>query len=485
MVKNVETKGSVQALANRETDFPGWYNDVVARAEMAEPAPVRGCMVIRPYGYTLWENSRDILDRRFKETDVVNAYFPLLIPQSFLLKEAEHVEGFAPEVAWVTKGGDEELQEPLAVRPTSEAIIGPIYAKWIQSYRDLPLLINQWCNVMRWEKRPRLFLRTTEFLWQEGHTAHATLDEAEERTLLMLDVYRAFLEEDLAIPVVPGRKSESQKFPGALRTYTVEALMADGKALQSATSHNLGDHFAKGFDILFLDENNQRQFAWTTSWGLSTRVVGAMIMVHGDQQGLILPPRVAPFQAVIVPIWRKDEEKASVMEAVNRVTTALKAAGVRVKVDATEDKSPGWKYNEWELKGVPLRIEIGPRDVQNNSVVLARRDTRTKDFVSMDDLSRRVPELLDEIQKALYQRAVDFRESHTYKADTFEELKEGIEKGGFVDASWCGDPACEERIKDETQATNRCIPLAQSGSAGPCVVCGRPSQERALFAKAY
>lgn len=477
--------GGQQGLADRTTDFPGWYNDLVMRAELAEDAPVRGCMVIRPYGYTLWENGRDILDRRFKDTGVVNAYFPLLIPQSFLLKEAEHVEGFAPEVAWVTRGGGDELAEPLAIRPTSEAIIGPIYARWIQSYRDLPILINQWVNVMRWEKRPRLFLRTTEFLWQEGHTAHATLEEAEERTRLMLEVYRAYLEEDLAVPVVPGLKSESQKFPGALRTYTVEALMGDGKALQSATSHNLGDHFAKAYDVMFLDENNQRQYAWTTSWGLSTRTVGAIIMVHGDQQGLILPPRVAPFQVVIVPIWRKDSEKTDVLAMVDRVTATLKNAGVRVKIDAAEDKSPGWKFNEYELKGVPLRIEIGPRDVQNNSVVMVRRDTRAKEFVSADELGSRVPTTLDQIQKDLYARAVEFRDSHTYPASNFEELKEGIDRGGFVDALWCGDPACEEKIKQETKATNRCIPLDQPGGTGPCVVCGRSSDKHALFAKAY
>jgi prolyl-tRNA synthetase len=480
-----ETAKSVQPLADRENDFPGWYNDVVLRAELAEDAPVRGCMVIRPYGYTLWENARDILDRRFKDTGVVNAYFPLLIPRSFLLKEAEHVEGFAPEVAWVTEGGDEPLAEPLAIRPTSEAIIGPIYANWVQSYRDLPLLINQWANVMRWEKRPRLFLRTTEFLWQEGHTAHATHDEAEERTLQMLKVYSDFLEEDMAIPVVPGRKSESQKFPGALRTYTVEALMADGKALQSGTSHNLGDHFAKAYNVVFLDENNQRQYAWTTSWGMSTRIVGATVMVHGDQQGLILPPRVAPFQVVIVPIWRKDEEKTGVMAAVDRVAATLKAAGVRVKVDASDQKSPGWKFNEWELKGVPLRVEIGPRDVQNNSVVLVRRDNRAKEFVGVDALAERAGEVLEDIQKALFRRAIEFRDTHTYKALTYEQLVEGIEKRGFVDAFWCDDPACEEKIKQDTKATNRCMPLDQPGDSGPCVVCGKTSNVHALFARAY
>lgn len=483
--EKAEAKGFGQSLADKVSDFPGWYNDVVMRAELAEDAPVRGCMTVRPYGYAIWENARDELDRRFKETDVVNAAFPLLIPKSFLLKEAEHVEGFAPEVAWVTIGGDEELAEPLAIRPTSEAIIGPIYARWIQSYRDLPVLINQWANVMRWEKRPRLFLRTTEFWWQEGHTAHATLDEGEERTLQMLEVYRSFLENELAIPVIAGLKSESQKFPGALRTYTVEAMMGDGKALQAGTSHNLGDHFARAYDITFLDENNTLQYAWTTSWGMSTRIVGAVIMVHGDQQGLILPPHVAPYQVVIVPIWRKDEQKAEVMAAVNRASAALKAAGIRIKVDATEAKSPGWKFNEWELKGVPLRIELGPRDVENNSVVLARRDNHAKASVPMGELSQRVPELLEEIQKALFDRALEFRQANTLHATTYDALKAGIEQRQFVDVFWCGNPACEERIKAETKATNRCMPLDQPGDSGPCVLCGAVSDKHWIFARAY
>jgi prolyl-tRNA synthetase len=486
--ETADQRGSGQGLANKETDFPGWYNDVVMRAELAEDAPVRGCMVVRPYGWTLWENAVDILDRRFKETDVVNAAFPLLIPQSLLLKEAEHVEGFAPEVAWVTIGGGDELPEPLAVRPTSEAIIGPIYAKWIQSYRDLPILINQWGSVMRWEKRPRLFLRTSEFWWQEGHTAHATEAEAEERTRMMLEVYRAFLEEDMGIPVIPGRKSEGQKFPGALRTYTVEAMMGDGKALQAGTSHNLGDHFAHAYDIMFLDENNQRRYAWTTSWGMSTRIIGATIMVHGDQAGLILPPRVAPHQVVIVPIWRKDEEKADVLALVDRVAAQLKKAGVRVKVDAADTKSVGWKFNEWELKGVPLRIEIGPRDVQNNSVVLARRDIRSKEakeFVGVDALTNRVPELLDDIQKSLFNRAVAFREANTVYASTYDELVQGVEDRKFVHAFVSTDPEVEEKIKNDTKATHRCVPLDQKGDRGPCIVTGKICSERAVFARAY
>ena len=485
-----QDKPNEQALPNRQTDFPGWYRDVVMRAEMAEEAPVRGCMVVRPYGWTLWENAQSILDRRFKETDVVNAAFPLLIPRSYLVQEADHVEGFVPEVAWVTQvgSGQEELAEPLAIRPTSEAIIGPIYAKWIQSYRDLPILINQWCSVVRWEKRPRLFLRTTEFWWQEGHTAHATEAEAEERTRQMLEVYRAFLEEDMAIPVIPGLKSESQKFPGALRTYTVEAMMGDGKALQSGTSHNLGDHFARAYDILYLDESNQRQYVWTTSWGMSTRIIGATIMVHGDQQGLILPPRVAPFQAVIIPIYRSDDQRAPVLAAVDRAAAILKGAGVRVKVDASDARSAGWKFNEWELKGVPLRVEIGPRDVENNTVVLARRDRpgkEGKEFVSVDALAARAPELLSEIQSALFQRAVEFRESNTVQARTVSELAEAVAAGKFVRAYWSGDPIGEERIKQETGATVRCIPLDQPDAEGQCITSAVTTTQQAIFARAY
>jgi prolyl-tRNA synthetase len=485
-----QEKTNEQALPSRQHDFPGWYHDVVMRAELAEEAPVRGCMVVRPYGWTLWENAQSILDRRFKATDVVNAAFPLLIPRSYLVQEADHVEGFVPEVAWVTQvgSGQEELAEPLAIRPTSEAIIGPIYAKWIQSYRDLPILINQWCSVMRWEKRPRLFLRTTEFWWQEGHTAHASEQEAEERTRQMLEVYRAFLEEDMAIPVIPGLKSEAQKFPGALRTYTVEAMMGDGKALQAGTSHNLGDHFARAYDIQYLDESNQRQYAWTTSWGMSTRIIGATIMVHGDQQGLILPPRVAPYQAVIVPIYRSDDQRASVLEAVERAASILKDAGVRVKVDASDARSAGWKFNEWELKGVPLRVEIGPRDVENNTVVLARRDRpgrEGKEFVGVDALAARAPELLNEIQGALFRRAVDFREANTVQARTVAELAEAVTASKFVRAYWSGDPVGEERIKQETGATVRCIPLDRPGEEGQCITSEVATRQQAIFARAY
>lgn len=485
-----QDKAYAQALANKTTDFSGWYNDVVMRAELAEEAPVRGCMVVRPYGWTLWENAQAILDRKFKETDVVNAAFPLLIPRSFLVKESDHVEGFVPEVAWVTQvgSGQEELAEPLAIRPTSEAIIGPIYAKWVQSYRDLPILINQWCSVVRWEKRPRLFLRTSEFWWQEGHTAHATQEEAEERTLMMLEVYRSFLEEDMAIPVIPGLKSEAQKFPGALRTYTVEAMMGDGRALQAGTSHNLGDHFARAYDIQFLDESNARQYAWTTSWGMSTRIIGATVMVHGDQQGLILPPRVAPYQAVIIPIWRADDQKAVVLEAVNRIAATLKAAGIRIKVDASDAKTAGWKFNEWELKGVPVRIEIGPRDVENNSVVLARRDRPGKEgkqFVSQDGLAVHLSALLDDIQSALYSKALAFREANTVNVKTEQELAEVVGSRKFALAYWSGDPEGEERIKQATGATTRCIPLDQPGVEGICITTGKPTTQQAIFARAY
>jgi prolyl-tRNA synthetase len=461
-------------------------NQVVRKAELADYAPVRGCMIIRPYGYAIWENLQRLLDARFKETDVVNAYFPLLIPRSFLEREAEHVEGFAPEVAWVTRGGGEELEEPLAIRPTSETIIGHTYAKWIQSYRDLPILINQWNNVMRWEKRTTLFLRTSEFLWQEGHTAHRTLEEAEERTLQMLEVYRAFAEEDAAIPVVAGRKSENEKFAGALRTYSIEAMMGDGKALQAGTSHNLGMNFAKSFDIQFLDSDGQRKYCSTTSWGMSTRMIGGLIMVHGDSSGLILPPRLAPYQVVIVPIWRKEAEKSVVIEQVTRVEKMLKGK-VRVKVDMSEN-TPGWKYNEWEMRGVPVRMEIGPRDVQNNSVMLVRRDNRAKTPVSVDALETRLPELLEEVQKALFQRAVEFREKNTYYTDSYDEFKRIIaEKRGFVRVKWAEDSAAELAVKEETKATLRVIPFDQpvGGVKGKCIYTGKPATCEAIFARAY
>ena len=475
----------VEEIIDQEDNFSQWYNQVVRKAELADYAPVRGCMIIRPYGYAIWENIQRLLDARFTETDVVNAYFPLLIPRSFLEKEAEHVEGFAPELAWVTRGGGEELEEPLAIRPTSETIIGHSYAKWVQSYRDLPILINLWNNVMRWEKRTTLFLRTSEFLWQEGHTAHRSLEEAEERTLMMLEVYRAFAEEDLAIPVLTGRKSENEKFAGALRTYAIEAMMGDGKALQAGTSHNLGHNFAKGFDIQYLDADGQRKYCATTSWGLSTRTIGGVVMVHGDSSGLIIPPRVAPYQVVIVPIWRKDADKAAVTEVVARIQKMLKGK-VRIKADMSEN-TPGWKFNEWELRGVPLRMEIGPRDVQNNSVVLVRRDNRAKESVSFDALETRLPELLDEIQHALFQRALEFREKNTFYTESYDEFKQIIEQRGFARVKWAEDSEAELAIKEETKATLRVIPFDQpeGGVTGSSIYSGKPATCEAVFARAY
>lgn len=476
----------VEEIVDQEDNFSQWYNQVVRKAELADYAPVRGCMIIRPYGYAIWENLQRLLDARFKETGVDNAYFPLLIPRSFLEREAEHVEGFAPELAWVTRGGGEELEEPLAIRPTSETIIGQSFAKWIQSYRDLPMLLNQWNNVMRWEKRTTLFLRTSEFLWQEGHTAHRTLEEAEERTRLMLEVYRSFAEEDAAIPVVAGRKSENEKFAGALRTYSIEAMMGDGKALQSGTSHNLSDNFARGFDIQFLDADGQRKYCHTTSWGMSTRMIGGLIMVHGDKNGLMLPPRLAPYQVVIVPIWRKEQEKATVSGLVERVEKLLKGK-VRVKVDWSEN-TPGWKYNEWEMRGVPLRMEIGPRDVQNNSVMLVRRDTRAKEPVPVEGLEIRLPELLEEVQQAMYQRALEFRRNNTHFTESYDEFKEIIaEKRGFVRVKWAEDSAAELAIKEETKATLRVIPFDQpeGGVQGKCIYTGKPATCEALFARSY
>ena len=475
----------VGEIVDQDDNFSLWYNQLVRKAELADYAPVRGCMIIRPYGYAIWENIQHLLDARFKETGVLNAYFPLLIPRSFLEREAKHVEGFAPEVAWVTRGGGEELEEPLAIRPTSETIIGHSFAKWIQSYRDLPLLLNQWNNVMRWEKRTILFLRTAEFLWQEGHTAHRALEEAEERTLMMLEVYRAFAEEDLAIPVLAGRKSENEKFAGALRTYSIEAMMGDGKALQAGTSHNLGTNFAQGFDIQYLDSDGQRKYCATTSWGLSTRTIGGIIMVHGDKSGLIVPPRVAPYQVVIVPIWRKEAEKAAVTELVGRIEKMLKGK-VRLKVDMSEN-TPGWKFSEWEMRGVPVRMEIGPRDVQNNSVMLVRRDNRAKEAVPVDALETRLPVLLEEIQRALFQRALEFREKNTYSTDSYEEFKQIIAERGFVRVKWAEDTAAELAIKEETKATLRVIPFDQpeGGVQGKCFYTGKPATCEAIFARAY
>ena len=476
----------VEELSDREDNFSKWYNEIIRKAELADYAPVRGCMIIRPYGYALWENIQRHLDDRFKETGVVNAYFPLLIPSSFLQKEAEHIEGFAPEVAWVTRGGSEELEEPLAIRPTSETIIGHSYSRWVQSYRDLPLLINQWCNVVRWEKRTALFLRTTEFLWQEGHTAHRTLEEAEERTRQMVEVYRDFAEEDAAIPVIAGRKSQNEKFAGALHTYTIEALMGDGKALQSGTSHNLGHNFARSFDIQYVDTDSQRKYCATTSWGLSTRIIGGVIMVHGDKSGLILPPRIAPQQVVIIPIYRSVEEKATVGALIETVEKSLKGR-VRFKTDWSENK-PGWKFSEWEMRGVPVRMEIGPRDAASQSVTLVRRDSRVKEAVQVEVLTARLVDLLEEIQGDMLTRARQFREENTHYAESYAEFKEIIAtQRGFVRVKWAEDSEAELAIKEETKATLRVIPFDQpeGGIAGKCFYTGKPATCEAIFARAY
>ena len=475
----------VEELSDYEDDFDQWYVEVVRKAELADESPVRGTRVIRPYGFALWENMQAALDRRIKDTGVQNAYFPLFIPKSYLEREAEHIEGFAPEVAWVTRGGHKELEEPLAVRPTSEAIICPMYARWVQSYRDLPILINQWCSVVRWEERPRAFLRGLEFLWQEGHTAHASLEEAEERARLMLEVYRDFVETELAVPVVAGAKTESEKFAGALRTYTIEAMMGGKKwALQSGTSHNLGDHFGRVFGIEFLDAAGERQFANSTSWGLSFRVIGATIMVHGDERGLKLPPRVAPIQAVIVPIWRKNKEQETVEQAVDRVRDALRER-VRVFVDRS-DKTPGWKFNEWELKGVPVRIEIGPRDVANEQVTVVRRDTGEKTTIPIDAVAERIPLLLERIQADLFAAAKRLLDENTAEVTSYEVLQERIaDNAGFSLAWWCGSEECEARLKEETKATIRCIPFEQPGGSGPCILCGGQSDVQIVIDRAY
>ena len=473
-------------ITPRGEDYSRWYTDVVQNADMADYSPVRGCMVIKPYGYALWENIQSQLDRRFKETGHVNAYFPLFIPMSFLEKEKEHVEGFAPELAVVTIGGGEELEEPLAVRPTSETIVGYMYSKWIKSYRDLPVLINQWNNVVRWEMRTRLFLRTAEFLWQEGHTAHATAEEAEEETRRMLDVYTDFAVNEAAIPVIPGRKSESEKFAGALRSYTIEAMMGDKKALQSGTSHNLSQNFAKAFDIQYLDQNNQLQYCWTTSWGLSTRFVGAIIMVHGDDKGLVMPPRLAPTQVVIVPIYKTDAERAQVMSVVDETWKSLKGS-FRVKVDDREGFTPGFKFNDWEMRGVPVRIEIGPKDVASGNAVLARRDIagrEGKTIVPREGLKDALAKLLDDIHNSLYQRALNFRNANTFDVNSYDEFLQAIENG-FVRAWWCGDADCEAAIKEQTKATTRCIPFDQPGGTGICIRCGNPATEQAIFARSY
>jgi prolyl-tRNA synthetase len=474
------------AITPQSEDFGRWYLDVVRRAELADYSPVKGCMVIRPYGYAIWELMQQALDKRFKATGHVNAYFPLFIPESLLMKEKEHVAGFAPQVAWVTQGGNEVLEERLVVRPTSETIIGTMYAKWVQSWRDLPILINQWANVVRWEKVTRLFLRTTEFLWQEGHTAHETAEEAEEETRRMLAVYKDFAETELAMPVIDGQKTDSEKFAGADRTYSIEALMRDGRALQAGTSHNLGQNFAKVFDIKFQARDKSVQFVYGTSWGVSTRMIGGVIMTHGDEGGLILPPRVAPHQVVIVPIPRGNWRE-TVLPKAEAIRDGLVARGIRVKIDDRESQTPGWKFNEWEMRGVPLRLEIGPKDIEKSQVVLARRDTREKSFVPMEGLPAHVEQMLTSIQQALYDRALAFRTEHTTETDSYDVFKQTMEgRPGFVVAPWCGSAQCEAEIKVETQATIRNIPFASAPPVGrKCVKCNGDAVVAAWFAKSY
>ena len=479
---------SEQAVTAQSEDFSRWYNEIVYRADLAAPSPVRGCVIIKPYGYEIWEGIKSGLDRRFKATGHQNAYFPLFIPESYIRREAQHVEGFSPELAVVTHAGGKELEEPLVVRPTSETVVGEAFSDWIQSYRDLPLLINQWSNVVRWELRTRPFLRTAEFLWQEGHTAHATHDEAEEETLQMLDIYAEFAIEDAAIPVIKGEKSRMERFAGALRTYTIEAMMRDKRALQSGTSHNLGQNFAKAFDIRYLTEANTQEYCWTTSWGLSTRMVGAVVMTHGDDKGLRLPPKLAPHQIVIVPIYRRDAQRGAVLETVERLRQAFAAAGLRVHVDRRDGQSPGFKFNDWEMRGVPVRVEIGPKDVENNNAVLARRDLlgrAGKQFVSQDGAVEAAQALLIDIQRNLLEDAREFRDAHIQDASSYDELRAIVDAGDWARAWWDGSDDDELAVKDETGATIRCFPFDQPDSQGECVKSGRIADRVALFAKAY
>ena len=474
-------------LTPRDTDFNDWYNTLVVRSDLADYGPVRGTMIVKPYGWTLWENIQSALDRRFKATGHLNAGFPLFIPESFMKREAKHIEGFSPELAVVTHAGGEQLEEPLIVRPTSETIIGYAYSKWVQSYRDLPILINLWNSVVRWELRTKLFLRTTEFYWQEGHTAHATAEEAAFETRQMLDIYVDLSVEDAAIPVIPGEKSELERFAGAQRTFSVEAMMGDGRALQSGTSHNFGQNFAEAFDIKYLDRNNELQYCWTTSGGLSTGFVGAIIMVPGDDQGLVLPPRLAPYQTVIIPIYKTDEEKSAIMPVVTRINAELAGAGIRVKMDDRDHLTPGFKFNYWELRGVPTRIEIGPRDVAKNSVALARRDIpgrEGKEFVSQESLPEIVTKLLDDIHLAMFEKARRFREDRTVEVQDYASFKEAV-KVGFARARWAGNNEDELRIKEETKATIRCFPLEQPEGKGRCFYTGREANQLAIFSRAY
>ena len=473
-------KQFVTQIADINDDFAQWYTDVVLKTELVDYGPVKGTMVIRPYGYAIWENIQKDLDARFKATGVKNAYFPMFIPQSFLMKEAEHVEGFAPEVAVVTHAGGEQLAEPLIVRPTSETIIGHMYAKWIESYRDLPILINQWANVVRWEKTTRPFLRTSEFLWQEGHTVHASEEEAVEETLQMLQVYRDFAMETLAIPVFTGKKTEKEKFAGALATYGMEAMMLDGKSLQAGTSHYMGQNFAKAFEMKFLDKDGSLKYGYSTSWGVSTRLIGAIIMAHGDKRGLVLPPRVAPIQTIIVPIAM---HKGGVIEKAKELENALIDAGIRAEVDS-RDMSPGWKFNEWEMKGVPLRLEIGPRDIENNQVVLCRRDNLEKQIVSIDNLAQTIKELLEVVQKDMLAKSKANRDARIVEADSLDGILKGVEGKNFVKAGWCGCRECEDKVKEYASATAR-VMCDEEGVPEKCAICGKPATHKVIFARAY
>ncbi|MCG8340465.1 MAG: proline--tRNA ligase [Cytophagales bacterium] len=489
-----------QALPKREENYSGWYNELVKKASLAENSPIRGCMIIKPYGYAIWEKMQSLLDKKFKDTGHTNAYFPLFIPKSYLRREAEHVAGFAKECAVVThyrlKNTEDrqdlvvdpaaKLEEELIIRPTSEAVIWNTYKNWIQSYRDLPLLINQWANVVRWEMRTRLFLRTAEFLWQEGHTAHATKEEAQKEAMQMLAIYADFVENDMGIPVLKGIKTENEKFAGAEVTYCVEALMQDGKALQAGTSHFLGQNFAKAFDVTFANKAGKLAYVWGTSWGVTTRLIGALIMTHSDDDGLVLPPRLAPIQVVIIPIYKSKAELHAIAEKVARIKTDLEAQGISVKFDDRDTHKPGWKFAAYELQGIPIRLAIGPKDLQNNTVELARRDTKEKEVVPMEGVGKAIKVLLDAIQKNIYQRALHFREANTTNVDTYEAFKEVIERrGGFVMAHWDGTTETEEKIKTETKATIRCIPLAAKEENGTCIYTGKPSKKRVVFAKAY
>jgi prolyl-tRNA synthetase len=469
-------------LPTRAEDFSAWYNELVILADLADYAPVKGCMVIKPYGYAIWENIQSILDAKIKATGHVNAYFPLLIPEEFLQREKKHVEGFSPELAVVTHGGGKELAEKLVIRPTSETIMYDMYAKWVQSYRDLPIMINQWANVVRWEMRTRLFLRTLEFLWQEGHTAHATEDEARTESRAMIDMYREFAEQSLAIPVIPGEKSENERFAGATNTYTIEAMMQDGKALQAGTSHELGQNFAKSFNIKYLDRDGQQKHVWQTSWGVSTRLIGAIVMAHGDDHGLVLPPDIAPYHVVMVTVGTADAAAHDLVMA--KVAELRQQMGeLRVHVDS-RDVSPGWKFTEWELKGVPLRIEIGPRDIQAGTVVLVRRDTREKLTVQMTDLGATIAQEIASYRERLFARAKQFRDEHTQVVTTYEQLAAQVQTG-FAIALWCGSGECEAKVKAEHGATTRCMPFDRQGSSGACVVCGAAADRSVIFAKAY